>query len=173
MSKEDNKQEIKNIITPIKFLIPNHSPPLQPSPPHPSSPLLLLLTLPALLLLPPVPLPFFLPNSAQSGSVCGSARGASTTRITRGNATGPSCSPGQNRRPTLPQGWPKAFLDRYLKSAFTLTPAATGASLLRGRFSRPLLAIMVIVALVLLVASANLANLALARAAWVLAGVRT
>ena len=52
-----------------------------------------------------------------------------------------------------------------MKGPFTLTPAATGASLLRRRFSRPLLAIMVIVALVLLVASANLANLALARAA--------
>jgi predicted permease len=71
----------------------------------------------------------------------------------------------QIREATLPQGWPKAFLDRYLNSAFVLTPAATGASLLRRRFSRPLLAIMVIVALVLLVASANLANLALARAA--------
>ncbi len=71
----------------------------------------------------------------------------------------------QIRDATLPQGWPKVFLDRYLKSAFTLTPAATGASMLRHRFSRPLFAIMVIVGLVLLVATANLANLALARAA--------
>ncbi len=70
----------------------------------------------------------------------------------------------QIREATLPQGLPKAFLDTYLKSAFTLAPAATGASLLRRRFSRPLLAIMAIVVLVLLVACANLANLALARA---------
>jgi len=71
----------------------------------------------------------------------------------------------QIREATLPQGWPKVFLDRYLTNPFTLKPAAMGASLLRNRFSRPLVAIMVIVALVLLVASANLANLALARAA--------
>ncbi|HEY7058631.1 MAG TPA: ABC transporter permease, partial [Vicinamibacterales bacterium] len=71
----------------------------------------------------------------------------------------------QIRQATLPQGWPKVFLDRYLNDPFSLSPAATGASLLRSRFSRPLFAIMVIVVLVLLVASANLANLALARAA--------
>jgi putative ABC transport system permease protein len=71
----------------------------------------------------------------------------------------------QIREATLPSGWPQAFLDRYLKNALTLTPATTGASRLRARFSPPLLAVMAIVALVLVVASANLANLALARAA--------
>jgi putative ABC transport system permease protein len=71
----------------------------------------------------------------------------------------------QIRNATLPQGWPKSFLDRYLKSAFTLEPASTGLSLLRRRFARPLLVVMAVVALVLLVACTNLANLALMRAA--------
>ena len=70
----------------------------------------------------------------------------------------------QIREATLPQGWPPAFLERYLRGAFTLIPAAD-ASRLRRQFSRPLAAIMVVVSLVLLVACANLANLAGARAA--------
>ena len=70
----------------------------------------------------------------------------------------------QIREATLPAGWPQAFLDRYLKNAFTLVAAPAGASLLRRRFSRPLLVIMVIVGLTLLVAGANLTNLALTRA---------
>src|SRR5579864_2835628 len=71
----------------------------------------------------------------------------------------------QIRAATLPSGLPKAFLDQYLKAAFTLAPASTGLSRLRRRFSRPLVAIMAVVALVLLVACTNLANLALTRAA--------
>ena len=46
---------------------------------------------------------------------------------------------------------------------FTLAPAATGASSLRRRFETPLLAMVVAVALVLLVACANVASLVLAR----------
>jgi putative ABC transport system permease protein len=46
----------------------------------------------------------------------------------------------------------------------TLAPAATGASALRGRFERPLLAMVVAVGLVLLVACGNIASLMLARA---------
>lgn len=70
----------------------------------------------------------------------------------------------QIREATLPTGeLGRQALDRYLKDAFTLVPAATGNSSLRRRYERPLLTIMVVVALVLLVACANIAHLLLAR----------
>ena len=70
----------------------------------------------------------------------------------------------QIREATLPQDWPEQYRKTYLQDAFTLVPAATGSSGLRRRYQQPLTAIMVVVALVLLIACANIANLLLARA---------
>ena len=67
------------------------------------------------------------------------------------------------REATLPEGWRPSDLATYLSDKLTLAPAATGQSYLRSRYERPLLAIMVVVALVLLIACANIANLMLAR----------
>jgi len=70
----------------------------------------------------------------------------------------------QIREATMPQDWAEQYKKTYLNEALTLIPAATGSSGLRRRYQQPLTAIMVVVALVLLIACANIANLLLARA---------
>ena len=67
------------------------------------------------------------------------------------------------RQATIPN-WPAEILKEYLRDGLTLTPAAQGPSYLRSQFQQPLVTIMIVVALVLLIACANIANLMLARA---------
>jgi len=70
----------------------------------------------------------------------------------------------QVREATMPDGEPADGSSRYFRQPLSLQPAATGISPLRARYERPLVVLMIIVAMVLIVACANVANLQLARA---------
>ena len=69
----------------------------------------------------------------------------------------------QMREATLP-GWRPEDLKQYLRAGFEVIPASMGTSFLRRQYEQPLVALMVVVALVLLIACANIANVLLARA---------
>ncbi|MES2124122.1 MAG: ABC transporter permease [Gemmatimonadota bacterium] len=66
---------------------------------------------------------------------------------------------------TLPPDWPKREQDRYLKRTLSAVASPGGYSDIRAAYSTPLYILMAVVAIVLAIACANVAQLLMARAA--------